>query len=115
MTMRDERTLRRLWQRLVHTEKDRDIYQDAFLWMEKHPCESSQYEARFRNRFQWLRVGMWQKEKGSVRLNADCPAGSDDEDITPLSMETKEEFVNNLRNAIHKETHQSGRKKKPRV
>lgn len=111
--MRDERLLRRLYQQLVHNDLDRDVYQDTFLWMERNPCPSQQYESRFHNRFRWLRVEAWQKGRESSLTNPDT-IGEEESEPLPQSKETKEELINTLRNAISKETHKSGRKKKPR-
>lgn len=112
--MHDERLLRRLYSQLVHTDLDRDIYQDTFLWMERHPCSSTLYESRFRNRFKWLRVEAWQKGREAPSVSPDNIAEEEKETLTTTN-ETKQQIVNNLRNAIHKETYRSGRKKKPRT
>lgn len=106
--------LRKLYGALVHTDEDRDTFNDAFLWMHRHPCAESEYEHRFVTRFYFLRKDRWTIAShfvpiGNAALVQACDACEEDEDNIAVARE--EDFINELKYAIHQETHKNGKPK----
>ncbi len=102
--------LRKLWRALVRVDEDRDTFGDAFLWMHRHPCEAEEWEHRFVTRFYFMRKDRWKASSLLVPLaSATLPSATHEEDgdgEQEAAGDThREQFINTLRDAIHKETH----------
>lgn len=98
--------LRKLWRALVRVDEDRDTFGDAFLWMHRHPCEADEWEHRFVTRFYFMRKDRWKASSLLVPLaSATLPSATHEEDGDGSGGEQEKQFINTLRNGIHKETH----------
>lgn len=102
--------LRKLWRALVRVDEDRDTFGDAFLWMHRHPCEADEWEHRFVTRFHFMRKDRWARASAHVPLDGVAlpvaDSGHDwEEDGDGSGGEQEKQFINTLRNGIHKETH----------
>ena len=114
--------IRRLYRVLVHCDEDRDTFNDTFLWMCKHPCSPEEYEHRFVTRFYFFRKDRWALNAKYVALGSiSAPVAVFDsydmEENNDTIEEHREQFINTLKDAIHKETHtnrQPAKKRKGR-
>lgn len=100
----------RLWRALVRVDEDQDTFGDAFLWMHGHPCPSDEWERRFVTRFFFLRKDRWKEGSRYVPLSgvaafAAAPWAVVEEDAGTPDAPRMEDFINTMKDAIHKETH----------
>lgn len=97
--------LKVLWNRLIHSEDDKDIFQDTFLWMSQHSWPVSEFEARFINRFKWIKIAAYSEKKYFCQLDPNLAASAPlMDDITICQSKNnngKTAFIKRLKSRIN--------------
>ncbi len=97
--------IRKLYRALVRADEDRDTFDDVFLWMHRHPCLADEYEHRFVTRFYFFRKDRWLEASRFVPLSSAVePTTAPYDGGGGAGGTQKEQFINTLRDAIHKAT-----------